>query len=149
MSLPTVLIPGLLCSPRLYAEQLPTLWRAGPVMVADHTRDDSMAGIAARIQRPAGAAMAVVVHHQGVADGLGVQPRAGRPERTEADREVEQPLGPRPDRGEDGKTGRRPRAGDAGAAAEAAEPEGGRGRQQAPTIQGWAHDDLLAELDPA
>jgi len=48
-SLPTVLIPGLLCSPRLYGEQLPALWRFGPVVLADHTRDDSMRGIARRI----------------------------------------------------------------------------------------------------
>lgn len=48
-SLPVVLIPGLLCSPRLYAEQLPALWRFGPVMIADHTRDDSVAGIARRV----------------------------------------------------------------------------------------------------
>ena len=47
--LPTVLIPGLTCSARLYAGQIPTLWRFGPVMVADHTRDDSMAAIARRI----------------------------------------------------------------------------------------------------
>ena len=47
--LPTVLIPGLLCTPRLYAEQLPALWRFGSVTVADHTRDDTMAGIARRI----------------------------------------------------------------------------------------------------
>ncbi|HYM43063.1 MAG TPA: alpha/beta fold hydrolase [Steroidobacteraceae bacterium] len=47
--LPLVLIPGLLDSARLYAQQLPELWRLGPVMVADHTRDDSMAGIARRI----------------------------------------------------------------------------------------------------
>lgn len=47
--LPTVLIPGLVCTPRLYAEQIPALWRFGAVMVADHTRDDSMAGIARRI----------------------------------------------------------------------------------------------------
>ena len=46
---PIVLIPGLACSSRLYAEQFPALWRFGPVMVADHTRDDSMAGIARRI----------------------------------------------------------------------------------------------------
>ncbi|HET8699535.1 MAG TPA: alpha/beta fold hydrolase, partial [Gammaproteobacteria bacterium] len=32
----------------LYAEQLPALWRFGPVIVADHTRDDSMAAIARR-----------------------------------------------------------------------------------------------------
>ncbi len=47
--LPTVLVPGLLSSPRLYAEQLPELWRIGPVTVAVHTRDDSMGGIARRI----------------------------------------------------------------------------------------------------
>jgi pimeloyl-ACP methyl ester carboxylesterase len=47
--LPTVLIPGLVCSPRLYAEQIPALWRFGPVTVADHTRDDTMSGIARRL----------------------------------------------------------------------------------------------------
>lgn len=47
--LPTVLVPGLNCSARLYAAQIPALWRFGPVTVADHTRDDSMATIAARI----------------------------------------------------------------------------------------------------
>jgi len=47
--LPVVLVPGLNCSARLYAEQIPSLWRFGPVVVADHTRDDSMAAIAARI----------------------------------------------------------------------------------------------------
>jgi pimeloyl-ACP methyl ester carboxylesterase len=48
-SLPVVLIPGLLGSPRLYAGQIPELWRFGPVMVADHTRDETMAAIARRI----------------------------------------------------------------------------------------------------
>ncbi len=48
-SLPIVLVPGLNCSARLYAEQIPALWRFGPVTVADHTRDDSMTAIAARI----------------------------------------------------------------------------------------------------
>jgi pimeloyl-ACP methyl ester carboxylesterase len=48
-SLPIVLIPGLLASARLYAEQIPGLWRLGPVTVATHTRDDSMAAIARRI----------------------------------------------------------------------------------------------------
>ena len=47
--LPVVLIPGLLCSPRLYGEQLPDLWRFGPLFIADHTRDDSVAGMARRI----------------------------------------------------------------------------------------------------
>jgi pimeloyl-ACP methyl ester carboxylesterase len=48
-SLPIVLVPGLLGSPRLYAEQIPELWRLGPVTVATHTLDDSMSGIARRI----------------------------------------------------------------------------------------------------
>ena len=47
--LPVVLIPGLTCTARLYSEQIPALWRFGPVMVADHRRDDSMAAIARRI----------------------------------------------------------------------------------------------------
>jgi pimeloyl-ACP methyl ester carboxylesterase len=47
--LPVVLVPGLLCTPRLYVEQLPALWRFGPVIVADHTRDSSVAAIARRI----------------------------------------------------------------------------------------------------
>jgi pimeloyl-ACP methyl ester carboxylesterase len=47
--LPILLVPGLNCSPRLYAPQLPALWRFGPVTVADHTRDDTMAAIAQRI----------------------------------------------------------------------------------------------------
>lgn len=59
-SLPVVLIPGLLCSPRLYAEQLPALWRFGPVTIADHTRDDSVAGIARRILAAAPTRFALV-----------------------------------------------------------------------------------------
>ena len=48
-SLPIVLIPGLTCTARLYAEQIPALWQFGPVTVADHRRDDSMAAIAWRV----------------------------------------------------------------------------------------------------
>ena len=47
--LPTVLIPGLTNTASLYAHQIPALWRYGPVTIADHTRDDSMAAIARRI----------------------------------------------------------------------------------------------------
>jgi pimeloyl-ACP methyl ester carboxylesterase len=47
--LPIVLVPGLLTSPRLYTEQLPALWQHGPVTIADHTRDDTIAAIARRI----------------------------------------------------------------------------------------------------
>jgi pimeloyl-ACP methyl ester carboxylesterase len=48
-SLPIILVAGLNCSARLYAEQIPVLWRFGPVTVADHRRDDSLAAIARRI----------------------------------------------------------------------------------------------------
>jgi pimeloyl-ACP methyl ester carboxylesterase len=58
--LAVVLIPGLLASARMYAPQVPQLWRAGPVMIADHTRDDSMSGIARRILSVAPARFALV-----------------------------------------------------------------------------------------
>jgi pimeloyl-ACP methyl ester carboxylesterase len=45
----TLLVPGLLCTARLYAEQLPALWRLGPVTVADHTRDADLPSLAARV----------------------------------------------------------------------------------------------------
>ncbi len=47
--LAVVLIPGLMCSARLYAAQIPALWPCGPVTIADHTRDETMPGIARRI----------------------------------------------------------------------------------------------------
>ncbi|MGE3150502.1 MAG: alpha/beta fold hydrolase [Pseudorhodoplanes sp.] len=47
--IPTLLIPGLNCSARLYEPQIPFLWGHGPVMIGDHTRDDSIEAIAARI----------------------------------------------------------------------------------------------------
>lgn len=47
--LPLILVPGLLCSARLYAPQLPALWPFGSVTVADHRRDDSVESVARRI----------------------------------------------------------------------------------------------------
>ena len=47
--LPIVCIPGLACSPRLYIEQLPQLWREGPVSIAQHGGHESMAAIAESI----------------------------------------------------------------------------------------------------
>jgi pimeloyl-ACP methyl ester carboxylesterase len=47
--LPIVLVPGLNCSARLYAEQIPALWGFGPVTIADHRRHDNVAAIAAHI----------------------------------------------------------------------------------------------------
>jgi pimeloyl-ACP methyl ester carboxylesterase len=46
---PLLLVPGLAASARLYGEQLPELWRHGPVTVADHTRDDEIGAVARRI----------------------------------------------------------------------------------------------------
>ncbi|MBV8974850.1 MAG: alpha/beta fold hydrolase [Sinobacteraceae bacterium] len=58
--LPIVLIPGLLASPRMYAPQIPHLWRCGPVTIADHTRDESMGAIAQRILATAPGRFALV-----------------------------------------------------------------------------------------
>ena len=48
-SLPALLIPGLDCSARLYAAQIPALWRFGPVTVVAHTRDATIAAISRHI----------------------------------------------------------------------------------------------------
>ena len=64
-TLPIVLIPGLLASARLYALQIPKLWLSGPVMVADHTRDDSMGAIARRILGAAPPRFALAGHSMG------------------------------------------------------------------------------------
>jgi pimeloyl-ACP methyl ester carboxylesterase len=46
---PTLLIPGLLCTPAFYERQLPALRRHGPVTLANHTAHASMADIARAI----------------------------------------------------------------------------------------------------
>lgn len=53
LSTPLLMVPGLLCSARLYGPQVAGLWRFGPVMVADHRWDDTMEAIAGRILREA------------------------------------------------------------------------------------------------
>src|SRR5262249_44840586 len=45
---PLLLVPGLTADPRFYEPVLAALWRHGPVAIADHTRDNSMAAIAQR-----------------------------------------------------------------------------------------------------
>lgn len=45
-SLPVVLVPGLLLTPQLYAPQLGELWADASVVLANHTRADSMAELA-------------------------------------------------------------------------------------------------------
>jgi pimeloyl-ACP methyl ester carboxylesterase len=49
MTEPVVLIPGLLCSPALFAHQVNALGGGRTVLVADHTRSDRMETIAADI----------------------------------------------------------------------------------------------------
>lgn len=48
-SLPILLVPGLLCSARLYGPQITALWPLGQVAVADHRRDAEIGAVAARI----------------------------------------------------------------------------------------------------
>lgn len=60
MSLPVLLIPGLNCSARLYAGQIPALWSRGSVMVADHKRGETIAEIAGHILDAAPRSFALV-----------------------------------------------------------------------------------------
>ncbi|MEP7032080.1 MAG: alpha/beta fold hydrolase [Pseudolabrys sp.] len=48
-TLPLVLVPGLLCSARLFTAQVEALWPLGAVTVANHRLDDDMAAIAQRV----------------------------------------------------------------------------------------------------
>jgi pimeloyl-ACP methyl ester carboxylesterase len=51
--MPILLVPGLVCSPRYFAPVVPSLWRFGPVTVANHIRDDNMGAIARRMMERA------------------------------------------------------------------------------------------------
>ena len=62
---PVVLVPGLLCSPEIWVRQIPALWRFGPTMIANHTRDSSLAAIAARILAAAPPRFALAGHSMG------------------------------------------------------------------------------------
>jgi len=62
---PIVLVPGLASSARIYGQIIPALWRFGPVMVANHIRDDSMAAIARRILSEAPPRFALAGHSMG------------------------------------------------------------------------------------
>ncbi len=57
--LPIVLVAGLNCSARLFAEQIPLLWQFGPVTIADHRRDDNIAAIAEHVLAAAAPAFAL------------------------------------------------------------------------------------------
>ncbi|RQH12425.1 alpha/beta fold hydrolase [Bradyrhizobium sp. RP6] len=62
---PILLVPGLASSARIYAPVLPALWRFGPVMIANHIRDDSIAAIARRILAEAPPRFALAGHSMG------------------------------------------------------------------------------------
>jgi len=64
-SMPILLVPGLVSSPRIYAPVLPALWRCGPVTVANHIRDDNMGAIARRILAEAPPRFALAGHSMG------------------------------------------------------------------------------------
>ena len=64
-SMPILLIPGLVSSPRIYAPVLPALWRHGPVTVANHLREDNMGTIARRILAEAPPRFALAGHSMG------------------------------------------------------------------------------------
>jgi pimeloyl-ACP methyl ester carboxylesterase len=46
---PLVLVPGLNCTPALFEPQTVAFGSSHPIEIADHTRDDTMTGIAARL----------------------------------------------------------------------------------------------------
>src|SRR3954465_15889299 len=62
---PILLVPGLASSARIYAPVIPALWRFGPVMVANHIRDDSMAAIARRVLSEAPPRVRLAGHSMG------------------------------------------------------------------------------------
>lgn len=64
-SMPILLVPGLVSSPRIFAPVLPALWRCGPVTVANHIRDDNMGAIARRILAEAPPRFALAGHSMG------------------------------------------------------------------------------------
>jgi pimeloyl-ACP methyl ester carboxylesterase len=64
-TVPILLVPGLASSIRIYEPVIPALWRFGPVMVANHVRDDSMTAIARRVLNEAPPHFALAGHSMG------------------------------------------------------------------------------------
>ena len=64
-TLPILLVPGLVSSPRIFAPVMSALWQFGPVTVANHVRDDNMAAIARRILAGAPPRFALAGHSMG------------------------------------------------------------------------------------
>ncbi len=63
--MPILLVPGLACSPRIFAPVVPALWRFGPVTVANHIREDNMGSIARKILAEAPPRFALAGHSMG------------------------------------------------------------------------------------
>src|ERR1700732_493525 len=64
-TMPILLVPGVVCSPRIFSPVVPALWRFGPVTVANHVRDDNMGAIARRILAEAPPRFALAGHSMG------------------------------------------------------------------------------------
>ncbi len=64
-ALPVVFVPGLACSPRIFAPQIPALWHVCSVVVANHARGGDMAAIARRILAEAPLRFALAGHSMG------------------------------------------------------------------------------------
>src|ERR1700741_207866 len=64
-TMPILLVPGLVSSPRIFAPVVPAMWRFGPVTVANHKRDDSIGAIARRILAEAPPRFALAGHSMG------------------------------------------------------------------------------------
>jgi pimeloyl-ACP methyl ester carboxylesterase len=64
-TMPILLVPGLVSSPRIFAPVIPAMWRFGPVTVANHIRDDNMGAIARRILAEAPPRFALAGHSMG------------------------------------------------------------------------------------
>src|ERR1041385_6872948 len=64
-TMPILLVPGLVSSPRFFAPVGPARWGLGPVTVANHIRDDNMGAIARRILAEAPPRFALAGHSMG------------------------------------------------------------------------------------
>ena len=64
-TMPILLVPGLVSSPRIFTPLMPALWRLGPLTVANHIRDDNMGAIARRILAEAPPRFALAGHSMG------------------------------------------------------------------------------------
>jgi pimeloyl-ACP methyl ester carboxylesterase len=64
-TIPILLVAGLGGSPRIYAPVTPAIWQFGPVMLANHIRDDSLDAIARQILAEAPPRFALAGHSMG------------------------------------------------------------------------------------